>query len=236
MTGPYVTAIIPVYNDCEALQRAIVCSLSELEKITDTFELIIAEDASTDGSTELVQEWAQKDQRIVLMHRNVRLGRGSALTAVSQKARGDIICYYDVDLATDMHFLPGLIKAIEDGCDMATGSRLLPESSIIRSDNREVKSRGYNLLVRILLRSRIKDHQCGFKAFNREKLCALLPFVRDGYWFWDTEVLVRGQRAGYRICEMPVIWREGPGTTVTSHDVWKMGRAIVSLWWNLHVS
>jgi len=236
VTVPHITAIIPVYNDREALLRAIPCSLSVLEKITDTFELIIAEDASSDGSTELATEWTKKDPRVKLMHRDKRLGRGSALTAVSKEARGDIICYYDVDLATDMQYLSPLITSIEQGCDMATGSRLLPESKIIRSGNREVKSRGYNLLVRLLLRSRLKDHQCGFKAFNREKLHAILPDVRDRYWFWDTEILVRGQRAGYRICEIPVIWQEGPGTTVSSHDVWKMGRAIVSLWWNLHVS
>ncbi len=236
MKAPFVTAIIPVYNDVVALEQAIPCSIRELGKITDQFELIIAEDASTDGSTELVLEWEEKDPRVILIHREERLGRGSALTSVIRQTHGEIICYYDVDLATDMSHLKELIAAIQNGCDIATGSRLLPESIITRSENREIKSRGYNFFVRLLLKSRIKDHQCGFKAFKRDKISLILDTIQDRYWFWDTEVLVRGQKAGYRICELPVTWHEGPGTTVKTGDIWKMGRAIISLWWNLHVS
>jgi hypothetical protein len=81
----------------------------------------------------------------------------------------------------------------------------------------------------------VHDHQCGFKAFRREKIVSLIPGVLDTHWFWDTEVLVRGQRAGMRICEFPVRWQEGKGTTVRRSDVWKMGKAVFRLWWQLHV-
>ncbi|PWR71725.1 glycosyl transferase [Methanospirillum lacunae] len=235
MIQSFISVVIPVYNDLPALKEAVPLTLKMMDDVFSGFEIIIAEDASTDGSTECAASWQEKDSRIIHLHRDQRLGRGSALTTAALQAKGDIFCYFDVDLATDMSYLPQLIRAVTDGADIATGSRLLSDSNITRSLGREVKSRGYNWLVRFILRSRLKDHQCGFKAFNKDKLLSLLPEIKDTHWFWDTEVLVRAQRKGYVIEEIPVIWREGPGTTVKSQDIWKMGRSILNLWWKLHV-
>jgi glycosyltransferase involved in cell wall biosynthesis len=236
VNGTAVSAVIPVYNDREALSTAIPRSLEALEAIGVNFELIVAEDGSRDGSPGLVREFARDDPRVKLLHSDTRLGRGKALTLAFQGAEGAIVCYYDVDLATDMRHLPTLVAAIREGYDISTGSRLLPESRIERTGGRDLASRGYNLLVRSVLSSRVHDHQCGFKAFNRERLLTLLPAVRDNHWFWDTEVLVRAQRAGFRICELPVSWHQGKKTTVRRNDVWDMGSAVLRLWWQLHVS
>jgi glycosyltransferase involved in cell wall biosynthesis len=230
-----VSAVIPVYNDRPALETSIPASLEALAGCCENFELIIAEDGSTDGSAELVRDWEQRDKRVRLLHRDRRQGRGTALNRAFSESKGNIVCYYDVDLATDMRHLPRLIGAIREGYDISTGSRLMPESDITRSGGREVASRGYNALVRLILRSRLYDHQCGFKAFSRDRLMVVIPSVKDGHWFWDTEVLVRAQRKGYRILEFPVHWTEGKGTTVRKNDVISMGRAILRLWWQLHV-
>jgi len=139
-----------------------------------------------------------------------------------------------VDLATDLRHLDELVGAIRSGSDIATGSRLLPSSEVVRTGGRELASRGYNTLVRAILGSRVHDHQCGFKAFNRGRILPLLPSVRATHWFWDTEILVRGQRAGLRVAEFPVSWRTGKTTTVRLKDVFEMGGAILSLWWQLH--
>lgn len=236
MTSIEVSAVIPVYNDLPALKVAIPASIEALSQITDSFEILVAEDGSTDGSAEYVRAIEQTDPRIHLLHSDQRLGRGRALNRAFTAARGTIVCYYDVDLATDMQHLSEVIDAIREGFDIATGSRLLPESDIVRTGDREIASRGYNLLVRTILGSKQYDHQCGFKAFNRARLLPLLDKVDDMHWFWDTEVLVRGARAGYRIREIPVRWRQGPGTTVRRKDVVDMGSAILRLWWSLHVS
>lgn len=236
MTTPEVTAIIPVYNDRHALETAIPASIKTMSGITPAFEIIIAEDGSTDGSAEFVREQITHDPRIRLLHSDARLGRGRALNRAIQESRGSIVCYYDVDLATDMQHLPKLIGAILEGCDISTGSRLLPDSNIIRTGGREIASRSYNFLVRLFLSSRIFDHQCGFKAFNRERIIAVLPSIRDNHWFWDTEILVRAQREGYRVKEFAVRWRAGKGTTVKIKDVFTMGEAILRLWWQIHVS
>ncbi|MDO5845736.1 MAG: glycosyltransferase family 2 protein [Methanocorpusculum sp.] len=231
----FITAVLPVFNDVEALKTAIPKSLEALEAFGRPFELIVAEDGSTDGSRELVEEWEKKDARVRLLHSDARQGRGRALNRALAGAKGDIFCYYDVDLATDINHLPQLLSAIEDGAAVSTGSRLMKDSSIKRSGDREIASRSYNFLVRLFLGSRLRDHQCGFKAYNAAVLKELVPKIRAPHWFWDTESLVLAERAGLRVDEFPVVWTQGPGTTVRLKDVSNMGKDILKMWWRLHV-
>jgi glycosyltransferase involved in cell wall biosynthesis len=236
VSGPEVTAIIPVFNDRPSLETAIRISIETLPRCAGDFEIIVAEDGSSDGSTEFVRQYEAQDSRVRLLHHDERQGRGRALNRAIREAKGSIVCYFDVDLATDMQHLPDLISAVRSGSDISTGSRLLPASNIVRTGGREIASRGYNLIVRCILGSRIHDHQCGFKAFNRDRVLLLLPFIRSNHWFWDTEILVRAQRAGFRVTELPVRWRAGRGTTVRLKDVFGMGTAVLRLWWQIHVS
>jgi glycosyltransferase AglD len=236
MNEPEVTAIIPVFNDRGSLEKAIPLSIEALGKITAEFEILVAEDGSSDGSAELVREYAKKDPRIRLLHSDTRLGRGKALNRAITEAKGGIVCYYDVDLATGMQHLPELIAVIQNGATISTGSRLLPSSDTVRTGGREIASRSYNFLVRLFLGSRIFDHQCGFKGFRRDTILPLLPQIRSDHWFWDTEILVRAQRMGFKVAEFPVHWRAGKGTTVRIKDVFSMGSSILRLWWQIHVS
>jgi len=236
MDEPDVTVIIPVFNDLRSLKIAIPLSIELLSRITNGFELIIAEDGSSDGSAELVRQYQQHDTRIHLLHSDERQGRGKALNRAIYEAKANIVCYYDVDLATDMHHLPELIGAIRERADIATGSRLMPGSDSVRTGGREIASRSYNFLVRFFLGSRICDHQCGFKAFNKEHILPILPTIHATHWFWDTEILVRTQRNGFRVHEFPVRWRAGKGTTVKMKDVFEMGSSVLRLWWQIYVS
>jgi glycosyltransferase involved in cell wall biosynthesis len=236
MAGPDVTVIIPVFNDLHALEIAVPRSIEILSRITSGFELIIAEDGSTDGSADFVRQYELRDPRIHLLHSDERLGRGKALNRAIYESKANIVCYYDVDLATDLQHLPELIGSIREGADIATGSRLMPGSDTLRTGGREIASRTYNFLVRFFLGSRIYDHQCGFKAFNKEHILPILPAIRSSHWFWDTEILVRTLRNGARISEFPVRWRAGKGTTVKIQDIFEMGSSILRLWWQIHVS
>jgi glycosyltransferase involved in cell wall biosynthesis len=236
MAGPDVTVVIPVFNDLHALEIAVPRSIEILSRITSGFELIIAEDGSTDGSADFVRQYELRDPRIHLLHSDERLGRGKALNRAIYESKANIVCYYDVDLATDLQHLPELIGSIREGADIATGSRLMPGSDTLRTGGREIASRTYNFLVRFFLGSRIYDHQCGFKAFNKEHILPILPAIRSSHWFWDTEILVRTLRNGARISEFPVRWRAGKGTTVKIQDIFEMGSSILRLWWQIHVS
>jgi hypothetical protein len=143
-----------------------------------------------------------------------------------------VLAYIDVDLATDMQHLRELIDAIRiEGFDIATGSRMMPQSNVKRPLLRELASKGFNLLTRLLLKSKLHDHQCGFKSFKRTSLLNILDDIEDKHWFWDTELLVLAQQRGYRVKEFPVNWKHGGATKVNiTRDIIGMGREILRMW------
>ncbi len=178
---------------------------------------------------------ARENSDIHLLSSRQRLGRGKALNLAIKSCLGDVVCYIDADLATDMTYLPDIINAVaKEGYDIAIGSRMMAASKAKRNTKRLLASTVYNRMVRHLLGSKVLDHQCGFKAFKRDKITCLLDDIKDNHWFWDTELLVRGQRRGYRIKEIPVEWKESASTKVNIvKDANDMGQQILRLWWDL---
>jgi glycosyltransferase involved in cell wall biosynthesis len=230
-----VTVVFPAYNEVELLQLAVDSVVQALQEFTRSYEIIIAEDGSADGTDKVAAVLAEKYAFVKHIHREKRLGRGTALKNAFKQSRGEVLVYMDLDLATDLKHLKPLVDAVESGgYEFATGSRMLEESQVERSGRRSMVSKVYNFMVRAVLGSKLKDHQCGFKAFRREPLMRLLDEVDATHWFWDTEVLVRGQREGYRIKEIPVSWTGGRDTKVRLFkDSWNMGWQVLSLWWRL---
>jgi glycosyltransferase involved in cell wall biosynthesis len=229
-----VTLVFPAYNERENLENAVTKTARALEDITDSYEIIIAEDGSTDGTDRIAGRLSSEYQFIRHIHRDKRLGRGLALKNAFAESNGRILVYMDVDLATSIEHLSTLIESVRRDYDFATGSRMLPESKVSRSLSRQVASKSYNSLVRLLLGSRISDHQCGFKAARREALLEILDEVKATHWFWDTELLVRASRRGYRVKEIPVEWTHKGGTKVRLiKDTVQMGGQVLNLWWQL---
>jgi hypothetical protein len=230
-----VTVVFPAYNEADVVEDTIRKVMQYLDSFTDSYEIIIAEDGSIDGTNKLAAMLAKKNSQIKHIHGQKRLGRGTALKNSFKKSIGETLVYMDLDLATDLSHLKELISAINtEGYDLATGSRLLSESKVNRSWTRKLASGSYNLLVRKMLGSKIKDHQCGFKSFKREPLLLLLNEVEASHWFWDTEILVRANLRGYKIKEIPVLWRSGKETKVRLiKDSLNMFWQALSLWWRL---
>jgi len=226
-----VTLVFPAYNEVGCLRRAVEEATDFLMKTDQGFEIIIAEDGSTDGTAKEAQRITDSDPRVKYIHNDERLGRGRALTKAFRQSTGAILVYMDIDLSTDTRFLAPLINAVNEGYDIATGSRMLPESRVSRKLRRTIASHVYNGLVRLLLRSDIRDHQCGFKAFRRDGIFKVLEKVQARHWFWDTETLIIANRMGLRIKEIPIIWREGEGTKVNLfRDFVEMGYQTFKLW------
>lgn len=233
-----ISVVLPAFNEAARIENTVSVTADTLSKITDRFEIIIAEDGSTDGTDRIAAELANKYDYVIHLHSDERQGRGRALNRAFKAASGDVLCYIDVDLATDMKHLEQLCRAVSTGgYDFATGSRMMPKSDSKRPFKREFASRGYNFLVRLFLRSKLYDHQCGFKAFRRDALFELLDEIENQHWFWDTELLVRAQYKGYKILEFPVHWRHGGTSKVNIvKDVYGMGSEIFRLWWELFVA
>ncbi|QCC48228.1 flippase-like domain-containing protein [Halobellus limi] len=234
-----VSVVLPAYNEAETIEATVATTLGTLAAFLDpgTFEVIVAEDGCDDRTPEIADRLAAEDDRVRHFHSDERLGRGGALEQAFEAAHGDTLVYFDTDLATDMRHLEELVERVRSGeADVATGSRWIPDNVADRPAKRGVPSRAYNGLVRAFLRSDLRDHQCGFKAFSREAFEALRDDVGDDHWFWDTEMLVRAQRAGYEVAEFPVDWEPQSDTKVDLvRDVLGMGSQILRTWWQLSV-
>lgn len=230
-----VSVVFPAYNEADKLETAVAETAKALKEFASSYEIIIAEDGSTDGTDKVAAALAEQCTFVKHLHGEKRLGRGTALKNAFKQSSGEILVYMDVDLATNIQQLKSLVKAVEEeGFDFATGSRLLTESKVERSRTRNIASKAYNFLVRAMLGSKVRDHQCGFKAFKREALLQLLDEVAASHWFWDTELLVRASRKGYKIREIPVEWKGRSETKVRLlKDSFSMGWQVVKLWWQL---
>jgi glycosyltransferase AglD len=232
-----VSVVLPAYNEADKIENAVTKISQALKDEGYSFEIIIAEDGSTDGTAERAEELAKKISSVKHIHREKRQGRGTALNNAFKQCRGEIFVYMDLDLSTDLKYLKPLIEAIKtEGYDFSTGSRMLPESKVERTLSRSISSKTYNFLVRHMLSSKLRDHQCGFKAFKREPVFKLLDKIDATHWFWDTEIMVRANLEGFKIKEIPVEWITGKGTKVNLfEDSWSMFKQIMKLWWKLKV-
>ncbi|MEM2098794.1 MAG: glycosyltransferase family 2 protein [Candidatus Bathyarchaeia archaeon] len=230
-----VSVVFPAYNEARRIEHAVKETVNVLGNIGVSYEIIIAEDGSTDGTDKIAAALAERYMFVKHLHGHKRLGRGVALNNAFRQSSGAILVYMDVDLSTNVRQLPQLINAVkEEGFDIAVGSRLLPESKVERTRARTLTSKIYNFFVRLLLGSKVRDHQCGFKAFRREVISPLLGAVRAHHWFWDTELLVRAMRNNLTVKEIPVEWHCTRETKVRLFkDSFGMFLQVVQLWWQL---
>jgi glycosyltransferase involved in cell wall biosynthesis len=212
---PYVDITIPVYNEerdlAPAVRRLYKCLSNDFPF---SAQITIADNASTDGTVAQALRLAAELPGVRLIRINEK-GRGRALAASWLTSDAQVVAYMDVDLSTDLSALLPLIAPVISGhSDVSIGSRLASGARVVRSTKRELISRCYNLLLRVVLGVRFKDAQCGFKAVRADVARRLVPTVQNRNWFFDTELLVQAERAGLRVHELPVDWIEDPDSRV----------------------
>jgi glycosyltransferase involved in cell wall biosynthesis len=210
-----VDIVIPVYNEEHVLEKSVAKLRAFLaDNLPHSWRIVIADNASTDGTLALAQRLAEQHDDVSPLHIPQK-GRGRALRAAWLGSEADVLSYMDVDLSTELTHFPPLIAAIaEEGYDVATGSRLAKGAQTTRSFRREFISRSYNLLIKGLFFTRTADAQCGFKAISRQAAQELVPLIENEEWFFDTELLILAEKGGYRVKEIPVRWLEDPDTRV----------------------
>jgi putative flippase GtrA len=232
--SPVLEVVIPVHNEEAALADAVHRVTRHLETLPWTWQVTIADNASTDATPIVARRLAHEyaGVRVVTL---AEKGRGRALKRVWSESDALVLAYMDVDLSTDLNALLPLVAPLFSGhSDLAIGSRLTRGSNVVRGPRRELVSRGYNVLLRSTLRARFSDAQCGFKAIRRPVAQALLPLVEDDTWFFDTELLVLAERSGMRIHEVPVDWVDDPDSRVdVLHTALDDLRGIRRLGWSL---
>jgi len=212
---PDVDIIVPVHNEQGGLER----SIRRLHRfLRDSFpfswRIVIADNASDDGTPVIGAALANELAGVSYL-RLERKGRGRALRTAWASSDARVVAYMDVDLSTDLRaLLPLVAPLLSKHSDVAIGTRLAHGSRVVRGPKREFISRGYNAILKTVLRARFSDAQCGFKAVRRDALDTLLDDIRDDGWFFDTELLVLAQRRGLRIHEVPVDWIDDPDSRV----------------------
>ena len=209
-----VDIVVPVYNEEKALPGSIERLTGFLQdNVANPWQVIIADNASTDRTRPVSEELCRHYPRVSYFYLPQK-GRGRALRSTWLASEADIVSYMDVDLSTDLAHFPQLIEALESGYHVVTGSRLSKESQVTRAFKREFISRSYNLLIKSMFFTGFPDAQCGFKALTRPAAQAIIPYIENNNWFFDTELLIIAAKRGYRIKSIPVKWDDDPTSTV----------------------
>ncbi len=216
--GPTADIVIPCLNE----EKQLPTTLQALDSFCTTnlgqysWRVLVADNGSTDKTFQIAESFAAKEPTRFGAIRLPERGRGRALRKAWLESTADAVCYMDVDLSTDLAALPALLDAVAfDGYDIATGSRLARGSKVEkRTLKREVVSRCYNLMIKGMFFTRFSDAQCGFKAMSRKAVQEIIPVTEDLAWFLDSEILIIGEKRGYRIKDIPVHWVDDPDTRV----------------------
>ena len=212
---PSIDIVIPVLNEERDLPPCITTLRQFLaDAIPNPWRIVIADNGSDDTTPEVSCCLASEYPEVTSLRLEQR-GRGRALRRAWLESDADLVSYMDVDLSTDLSALPPMIQALDEGYDLAIGSRLARGASVDRRTlQREITSRSYNLLIKAMFFTRFSDAQCGFKALTRAAAQALVPHVVDQAWFFDTELLILAEKRGFRIKDIPVTWTDDPDSRV----------------------
>lgn len=208
-----VSIFVPVFNEERIIDRDIKALDYIIKKLPAEYEIFIVNDSSKDKTKIIAQKIEQTNRKVKLVNYEKGPTRRENLAQSFKRGNGDIVAFVDVDLIASLRFLPDLIDQIILGYDIVAGSRYVSGSKIKRKPFRLVISLIYNTCIRFLFGTHMYDHLCGFKAFKRDVILRLVDEM--GYdksltrgIFWDTELLIRARKHGYKIKEIPIWWSE----------------------------
>ena len=231
-----VDVVVPAYNEAHVLETSIERLHEYLsQSFPFSWRITIVDNASTDSTLAIAQSLSDRWAEVRVRHLD-RKGRGLALRDAWMHSDAKVCAYMDVDLSTGLDALLPLVAPLITGhSDVAIGSRLAPGATVARGPRREIISRTYNMILRVVFANRFRDAQCGFKAIRTDIARCLLPAVIDNSWFFDTELLLLAEHNGLRVHEVPVDWVDDPDSRVhvsrTAADdlkgVWRLGKSFL---------
>ena len=230
MRNDLVTVVVPTYNERDNLPH-----LAAAVRLHG-YRLLIVDDGSPDGTGVVADAIAAPDPLMGVLHRKQKQGLGPAYAAGFDRVlAGDseVVIEMDADFSHNPADLPRLVQAVEDGADLAIGSRYVPGGGTPDwPPHRRFLSRGGNLYARLMLGVPVHDATAGFRAFKAEAL-RRLPYATaqaSGYGF-QVEMALRAHEAGMRIVELPVVFRDRmSGTSKMDGTIVREAMWLVTRW------
>ncbi len=218
MTEPvYLSIVIPAYNEEERLKRHVPGIVEYLAGKNLSFEIMVVNDGSQDGTAAVTRKLAKMYPMIRLVDLQPNRGKGGAVKAGMLDARGRYVLFTDADQSTPITQVDKLLVKLEhDGYDIAIGSRAVPGARLEEAQvwYRALAGKLFGVATRWLVIDGIADTQCGFKLMKREVAQKVFPQVTSNTAIFDIEMLVAAVREGYRIAEVPVEWMHDPDTRI----------------------
>ena len=237
MEKPFLSVILPSFNERDNISSTVHFIYSYLQKKDYDFEVIVVDDGSDDSTPQIVKDLSENFTKLYLIRHKINQGKGEAVKRGMLSARGKIRVFLDADYSTSINHIEEAQKWIDQGFHIVFGSRdikgakLLPPQSVFR----RLLGKGFRFLVRTVHHEReILDTQCGFKVFIDEAAKDIFSKSKiDGFAF-DIEVLLLARKLGYKIKEMPVVWRNNPKSRVKMKHVFQMLRDIIKIKYYFH--
>ncbi len=214
---PDLSVVIPAYNEAGRIGPTLEAISSYLKVHKEKYEIIVVSDGSRDDTEGVVQKYVEADDRIRLVGYTPNRGKGYAVRRGMLEARARDVLFSDADLATPIEDMEKLERAAEGGADVVIGSRALSDSVIggWRPWHRELSGKVFNMMIRLLAVSGLRDTQCGFKYFTNGTAAEIFSLARlNGYGF-DVEAMYIARKLGYRIAEIGVKWHNSPDSKVS---------------------
>jgi dolichyl-phosphate beta-glucosyltransferase len=213
---PTYSIVIPAYNESARLGASLEKVLAYVHAQRWDAEVIVVDDGSRDNTADIVRTFAAKDPVVRLVENPGNHGKGYSVRNGMLHARGQIVLFSDADLSSPIEEAPKLLQALDEGADIAIGSRWLrAETQTQRQPlHRQLFGRIYNLVLRLTLGLQFADTQCGFKAFKQPAVQAIFPLQKIERWGFDPEILFLAKKLKFRIREVPVAWGHSGGTRI----------------------
>jgi glycosyltransferase involved in cell wall biosynthesis len=196
--APSISVVFPMFNEEAYVERAVVAARDVLARTAHAFEIIVVDDASTDGTAAIADRLAQADPRVRVVHNATNLKLGGALRAGYAAATRDLVFYTDADLPIDLEELPRAVRLLEyQQADVVAAYR---HDRTSEGWLRTVYTFAYNHLIRALFGLKVRDVNFAFKLFRRSVL-SRFPLRSNGS-FIDAEFLLRARKAGCPIIQI----------------------------------
>src|SRR5579859_2635567 len=208
MASPQLSIVIPAYNESARIEQTLDKVMTCIETQGWDAEVLVVDDGSRDNTPEIVARWMKLFPRLHLVQNPGNKGKGYSVRNGLLQAAGEVVMFTDADLSAPMEEAERLLAAIDEGADVAIGSRWLDRArqTIHQPLYRQFFGRCFNWITRTVMGLPFKDTQCGFKAFRREVAQVVFRLQRIERWGFDPEILFIARKLKYTIREVPVTW------------------------------